>query len=231
MNNYGAEIRNGVVSFLLFLICFTQAFAKTADSVSDTLLLKTGIRFVANIDSRSSFIQHRHVNIKGFNAGISFGQKRDRITLGYYWLGYNSSQRLIELHKRFAPTFNFASYAKTDVRFVDFAYWHTVIRTKKWVLSIPFEIGVGVTRTNIFKTSNDSLLLPANHYFCPVQVGVYGEYKLFPWFGLNVQTGYRNAISPSPFRHRFAGIYYSYGLSVYPYPIWRDLKKLVGKNN
>jgi hypothetical protein len=225
MNLYVAITRKGLM-LLPFLVVVIMVKGFGQNLQRDTILVKPGIRFVANIDSRNSFIEHHRLNIKGFNAGISFGKKRNRVTAGYYWLGYNSSQRLIDLHKGNVHKFNFASYAKTDVRFIDFAYWHTLIRTRKWVLSVPFEMGIGATKTNIFKTSNDSLLTPSNHYFCPVQVGIYGEYKALRWVGVNAQVGYRNAISPSPFRHRFAGIYY---ISIYPYPIWKDLKKLTAR--
>jgi hypothetical protein len=178
-----------------------------------------------NFDTRGTFIEHKQINVFGVNAGITFGEKRNRVTAGYYWLGYNASRRLVNWRRILSQTLNLSYYTATDVRFVNFAYWHTVIRNKRWVLSTPLEVGIGNESTR-FRDLFDGLTSGSRKdYFIPLQAGVYGEYRAFRWAGINTQLGYRNALSSGEFRKRFSGFYYSYGVNLYPEAIWQDFRK------
>lgn len=183
------------------------------------------VKLFFNFDARGTFIQHKHINVFGVNAGITFGEKRNRLTAGYYWLGYNAARRLVNWRKMFPNPLNLSYYTATDVRFANFAYWHTAIRNKRWVLSTPLEIGIGNESTR-FRDLFDSVTSGSRKdYFIPLQVGVYAEYRALRWAGINSQIGYRNALSSGEFRERFSGFYYSYGINLYPEAIWQDLKK------
>lgn len=198
-----------------------SAFAQTDSTTANA----NKIRLFFNFDARGTFIQHKHVNVFGVNAGVSFGEKRNRVTAGYYWLGYNASRRLINWRNLLSQTLNLSYYTATDVRFMNFAYWHTAIRNRRWVLSTPLEIGIGNESTR-FRDLFDGLASGSRKdYFIPIQAGVYGEYRALRWAGLNSQIGYRNALSSGEFRQRFSGFYYSYGVNLYPEAIWKDLKK------
>ncbi|MGG7661933.1 hypothetical protein [Dyadobacter sp. BHUBP1] len=183
------------------------------------------VKLFFNFDARGTFIQHKHINVFGVNAGITFGEKRNRLTAGYYWLGYNAARRLVNWRKMFPNPLNLSYYTATDVRFANFAYWHTAIRNKRWVLSTPLEIGIGNESTR-FRDLFDSVISGSRKdYFIPLQVGVYAEYRALRWAGINSQIGYRNALSSGEFRERFSGFYYSYGINLYPEAIWQDFKK------
>lgn len=183
------------------------------------------VKLFFNFDARGTFIQHKHINVFGVNAGITFGEKRNRLTAGYYWLGYNAARRLVNWRKILPNPLNLSYYTATDVRFANFAYWHTVIRNKRWVLSTPLEVGIGNENTR-FRDLFDGLTSGSRKdYFIPLQVGVYGEYRALRWAGINTQIGYRNALSSGEFRERFSGFYYSYGINLYPEAIWKDFKK------
>lgn len=183
------------------------------------------VKLFFNFDARGTFIQHKHINVFGVNAGITFGEKRNRLTAGYYWLGYNAARRLVNWRKMFPNPLNLSYYTATDVRFANFAYWHTAIRNKRWVLSTPLEIGIGNESTR-FRDLFDSVASGSRKdYFIPLQVGVYAEYRALRWAGINSQIGYRNALSSGEFRERFSGFYYSYGINLYPEAIWQDFKK------
>lgn len=181
-------------------------------------------RFVMSLDTRSTIIDRRHIRINGALTGVSFGQKNHKITMGYYWLGYDASKRLINWHKSIAHSINLSYYTKTDVQFISFAYWLPVLKKNKWTLSVPLEMGLGRETSRYRALQNDAALDKKNAVFEPYQCGVYSEYKLTPWFGIDAQVGYRNALSKTHFQKHFAGIYYSYGLSLYPGTIYQDYK-------
>ncbi|TLV02248.1 hypothetical protein [Dyadobacter luticola] len=210
------------VCVLLFSV---RAFAGEKDSLAVT----SNPRFVLSLDSRSTIIAGRPVRINGVLTGLSFGQKHYKITVGYYWLGYDASRKLINWHRKLSQSINLSYYTKTDVQFVSFAYWHPVIRTNKWILSVPAELGIGQETARYRQLSNDSSIRAKNFHFVPAQIGVYAEYRVTNWAGLDAQLGYRNAFSNGAFRKHFSGVYYSYGITLYPGNIYRDVRNYYAK--
>ncbi|MGN7888108.1 hypothetical protein [Dyadobacter sp. 22481] len=234
--------RPNKINILLLILFFAGqrlAYAQTdstaaiqkATVVKDTTALQSNAaaqnkaKLFFNFDARGTFIQHKHINVFGVNAGITFGEKRNRLTAGYYWLGYNAARRLVNWRKILPNPLNLSYYTATDVRFANFAYWHTAIRNKRWVLSTPLEIGIGNESTRFRDLFDGVASGSRKDYFIPLQVGVYAEYRAFRWAGINSQIGYRNALSSGEFRERFSGFYYSYGVNLYPEAIWKDFKK------
>lgn len=182
------------------------------------------VRWILSLDARSTVIERKHISINGVLTGTGFGKKGHKLTIGYYWLNYGSKQRLINLHKKLAHSINVSYYTKTDVRFVSLAYWYPLYRDKRWVVSLPAEIGLGQESARYREVSGDGYLGKKDFYFGPCQLGIYGEYRVTPWVGLGLQIGYRDAIYRGPFRKHFKGPYYSYGLTFYPDRIYKDLK-------
>ncbi len=177
-----------------------------------------------SLDTRSTIIDRRHVRINGAMTGVSFGQKNHKITVGYYWLAYNAAKRLIDWHKNLAHSVNLSYYTKTDVAFVSFAYWYPLLKKNKWSVSVPLELGIGHETSNYLAISNDISLNHKHFRFVPYQAGLYAEYHLTPWAGLSAQVGYRNSLAENHFRKHFSGMYYSYGVCLYPGTIYTDLK-------
>ena len=226
---YSFDIMKALVEYFARAVCpvywiWLLLFAFHARAEPDSTSTNGNIHFVLSLDSRSTIIDQHHVRINGGLTGISFGEKYHKVTIGYYWLGYSASRRLINWHKKLSQSVNLSYYTKTDVWFVSTAYWYPIIRSNKWTLSVPIEVGVGTETANYRQLVNDTSIRDKNFRFEPYQIGAYGEYRMTPWAGLDAQFGYRNAISPGYFRRRFAGVYYSYGLTLYPGTIYKDLK-------
>lgn len=220
-------VHNTVFSSGLKSVCACVIFILLAGPLSaqqDTASTKKAA-FLFNLDARNTFINHKPINIWGVRAGASFGKKLHRLTLGYYWLGYHGSHNLIKWRKMFSPTVQLSSIKQTDVQFLSLAYWYPILKTPKWSLSAPVEIGLGKESSHYKDFFEDLLMRRRERYFQPFQLGIYAEHRLTPWAGLNVQFGYRNALSKGNIRQGIGGIYYCYGLTLYPGTIYKDIKK------
>ena len=86
-----------------------------AGAESDTSSVTKNWHYLISMDSRSTIIDGRHIRINGLLTGMSIGEKNHKITLGYYWLGYDASRRLIDWHKKLTQSINLSYYIKTDV--------------------------------------------------------------------------------------------------------------------
>lgn len=201
-------------------LSMTDALAQEKDSV----VINKNPHFVLSLDTRSTIIDHQRIRINGVLSGMTFGEKNHKITVGYYWLGYDAARRLINWRKKLAHSINLSYYTKTDVAFISFAYWLPVIKKNQWTLSVPIEFGFGQESAHYRELTSDNNFDNKHFRFQPFQAGVYCEYRVTPWAGIETQVGYRNAISETSFRRKFAGIYYSYGISLYPGTIYRDYK-------
>jgi hypothetical protein len=185
-----------------------------------------------NLDFRNSFLANRPVNIWGLNTGIIVGRKRHQFTLGYYWLGYNAAQRLIDLRRNASQRLNLTYYTKNDLWFLSVMSWWNLIYGKHWVMSIPVEIGGGEATAFLHETRTD---LPANRtrndFFVPAQIGLYGEWKATRWVGVSAQIGYRHSVRRSEIKNEFDGMYYSVGAVIYPAVFQWAWGKVRGRNN
>ncbi|RRB17131.1 hypothetical protein [Larkinella knui] len=175
------------------------------------------VRWTVNLDFRDSFVNRHHVNVWGVNTGLVFGPKRHQITIGYYWLTYNSYLHLIDLHRNAAKRLNLAYYTKTDMAFGSVMLWHNFINNRRWMFSIPVELGAGRATAVSTDTKTDSATGRSRwDFFMPVQVGVYGQWKASRWIGLSSQIGYRISIFQTNVNQHYNGSYYSVGTVIYP---------------
>lgn len=219
------RISSGILIFSLILFVAQSAFGQ-----QDTTKRPSGTHVVFSLDSRSTIIDREHITINGAWTGIEFGKIHHKFTVGYYWLKYGASQKIIDLHKKLAEIINLSSYTKTDVFFVSLGYWYPLIHNQKWILSIPVELGIGKETANYHRVTDDSGVGKSNTVFSPVQGGIYGEFHATKWAGLFSQVGYRNTFSSIGFRERFRGPYYSYGLTVYPDAFFKAFKARKNKS-
>ncbi|GAB3168431.1 hypothetical protein [Telluribacter humicola] len=197
-----------IICLLPFLLWF---IGELAAEVPDSTL-----RWVSYLDTRSSFIDKRRVNVRGANAGMAWGKQRHELTVGYYWVGYQATRRLIELDKDRSIRIHPDYYTKTDLHYLSLMLWHNFVNTRRWQLSLPVEVGLGRARS--FRQS--LTVVPVEeasrrHLFVPVQVGGYAEWKATRWIGLGLQAGYRWAVYDSHLRENFNGSYYSVGAVFY----------------
>lgn len=185
--------------------------------------------YAINWDSRSSIIKEKQVNIWGVNTGIIIGRKRNQITLGYYWLNFNSYKHLIDLRKSAAKKVNLDYYTKTDLYFFSLMYWKNFVNNKRWRISVPFEIGIGATKNKNVGLINEIQIWKRKDYFMPIQTGLYVGWKATRWVGLSAQGGYRYALRKKNIPENYNGLYYSIGTSV-QLALLTDLYKWVIRN-
>ncbi len=218
---------------LLFILFSFKVF--TQNSLSDTIIvtypdsLRPRLSYAINWDARSSIIKEQRVNIWGVNTGIILGRKRNQITLGYYWLNFNSYLRLLDLRKSAAKRVNLDYYTKTDLYFFSLMYWKNFINNKRWRVSVPVEVGIGATKNENVGLFNEILIWKRKDYFVPIQAGVYVGWKATRWGGLSVQGGYRYAMHQKNILENYNGLYYSLGANV-QLELLTDLYKWIFKN-
>lgn len=175
------------------------------------------VRWTLNLDFRNSFVNRQPVNVWGVNSGIVFGQKRHQITVGYYWLSYNSYLRLINWHRNAARRLNLEYYTKTDMAYGSLMLWPNLINNRRWLFSVPVEIGAGLASAIRSDTRTDTVKGNSHKdFFMPIQVGVYGQYKASRWVGFSAQAGYRLSVFQTNVNQHYNGTYYSVGTVIYP---------------
>jgi len=183
-------------------------------SSEDSLRRGPNLTYTLNWDARSSFIDKKYVNIWGVNTGIKFGRKRHELTVGYYWLTFNSFLRLIDFRKNASKLINLGYYTRTDLYFFSLMYVPKIIENKRWRFSIPVELGVGATQSSSNKLLNDLMIWKRNDFFMPAQVGLYLKWKATRWAGFSAQGGYRYALYQQNLPTNYNGPYYSIGFTV-----------------
>lgn len=203
---------------LLFGILSLKTIAQNplTNSINDTKYdsLRPRLSYALNWDARSSIIKEKRVNIWGMNTGIILGKKRNQITVGYYWLNFNSYLRLLDLRKTAAKKVNLDYYTKTDLYFFSLMYWKNFVNNKRWRVSVPFEIGIGATKNENIELLNEIKIWKRKDYFMPIQAGVYIGWKATRWGGLSVQGGYRYAMRKKNIPETYNGLYYSLGANI-----------------
>lgn len=182
-----------------------------------------------NLDFRDSFLESQHVNVLGVNAGFTYGRKRHQLTLGYYWINYATYLRLIDWRRNAAQRINLNYYTRTDMWFISTMYWWNMVNNKRWLVSLPVELGGGVAYALPLNLSqNVQVDRSRRDFFVPLQVGAYGQWRATRWVGLSAQIGYRVSVFQTAIDQNFNGSYYSVGVSIYPAfltDIWRWVRK------
>jgi hypothetical protein len=203
-----------LLSLFLFLSSTTHASDSLFVPKKDSLKPRPKLTYTINWDARSSFIDKKLVNIWGVNTGIIFGRKRHELTVGYYWLTFNSFLRLLDLRKDASQRININYYTKTDLYFFSMMYFPNIIENRRWRFSIPVELGIGATQSTDNKLLSDLMLWRRNDFFMPAQVGLYLRWKATRWVEFAGQGGYRYAILQQNLPTNYNGAYYSIGFSL-----------------
>ncbi|WP_080239719.1 hypothetical protein [Spirosoma rigui] len=207
----------------------------TLTAPADSLTLPDSVKHLRritptfNLDFRDSFLDRQHVNVWGVNAGIEFGEKRHQLTLGYYWLNYATYLRLIDWRRDAARRINLSYYTRTDLWFTSLQYWWNMTNNKRWMISIPVELGGGVAYAVPRDLRKDVQVdRTRRDFFVPLQVGAYAQWKATRWVGLSAQVGYRYSIFQTDINQNFNGTYYSVGVSIFPAlltDVWGFIRK------
>ena len=212
------------------LVCSLLTVRPDSLAPTDTVRsVRSTIRPAFNLDFRDSFLERQHVNVWGINAGITYGVKRHQLTLGYYWIGYATYLRLIDWRRNAAQRINLNYYTRTDLWFMNIQYWWNMTNNRRWMISVPVDIGGGIAYALPRDLAKDNPIDRTHRsFFAPLQIGAYAQWKATRWVGLSAQIGYRISIFQTDIDQNFNGSYYSIGVSIYPalpVDIWRWVRK------
>jgi hypothetical protein len=217
------------MSVSVLLVFFNLLVPADTLVAPDSGRYESRIKPTANIDFRNSFLGRQRVNVWGVNAGIEFGARRHQLTLGYYWLNYATYLRLINWRRDAARRINLAYYTRTDLWFTSVQYWWNMTNNKRWMVSIPVELGGGVAYAIPRDLRQDVQVdRTRRDFFVPLQLGIYAQWKATRWGGLSGQVGYRYSVFQTDINQNFNGTYYSVGVSIFPAlvtDVWRFVKK------
>jgi hypothetical protein len=211
---------------ILFLLNSNSIFGQI-DSLkqSETKIIKLKPNFVINADIRQSFVKNSPITIYGGYAGLRFKDK-NLISLGYYTLSDSSKQQFRTQNKKQAASTTPLQEVGSEVSlwFLSLGYTRTVYDGKIFKIDIPVEVGFGEGTNGIYDTDGKLLRLTTDKVF-PLQAGVSTTIKLTRWFGVHLQTGYREILGKSIFQNQYSGLYYTYGISLNFGTIYRDFVK------
>ena len=218
-----------MIAVCLFAISLLTARPDSLAPNDTIRSVRSTIRPAFNLDFRDSFLERQHVNVWGVNAGITYGVKRHQLTLGYYWIGYATYLRLIDWRRNAARRINLNYYTRTDLWFMNIQYWWNMTNNRRWMISIPVDIGGGVAYALPRDLAQDKPIdRTRRSFFAPLQIGAYAQWKATRWVGLSAQVGYRVSVFQTDIDQNFNGSYYSIGVSIYPAlptDIWRWVRK------
>lgn len=209
--------RKVLIPCLLFLPIsgFTQSGSDSAG------LLKI------HMDLRTVISEGKRLRMGGASLGWEFGDKRDEVTVGYYWTGKRGRRDISKLNLMLPSVSAQENNIDTDVRFFSFAYWLTLRDWKRWKLAVPMEAGIGrVKYTEV---------VPAEYHWepeirrqkvYPSQAALYGEWKATRWIGTGAHVGYRHYFTSGQdlAANSLNGLYFRFRVLVYMQTFydWRD---------
>jgi hypothetical protein len=220
------------LSIILFLLITNSIFGQI-DSVQipEKKATKQKPNFVINADIRQSFVKNSPITIYGGYAGLRFKDK-NLISLGYYTLSDSSKQKFrTQNQKQAAPTVPLQAVgSEVSLWFLSLGYTRTVYNGKVFKIDVPVEIGFGEGTNGIYDTEGKLLRLTTDNVF-PLQAGVSTTIKLTRWFGVHLQSGYREILGKSIFQNQYSGLYYTYGISLNFGTIYQDFVKKTTTNS
>ena len=184
---------------------------------ADSTGRQSNFGLVASLDIRRTHLAGQPTNINGALVGVRFGQREHTLLLGYHWLGYDAPTRLINWRGWLPRSLNPTAITATDARFVSLSYWFPVVRSRHWLIALPLELDYGGETTRYIGSIAPET---GTERFQLAQAGVFGNYRLVSWLGVSARVGYRQVLFNPEFSQRFSGVYYSYGVGLYPVPAY-----------
>jgi hypothetical protein len=134
------------------------------------------------------------MNVSGFRIGVAF-QRKLRIGGGLSWL--NPSWLTSPYQKTFY-TPNDKGNNDTVLKYLKLAYTCFYVdfvfyKTQRWQLSVPIQLGTGLIW---FQKQLDYNLLGGDKksFVLMYEPGITVQFKVFKWFGLGTDVGYRFAL-------------------------------------
>ncbi len=175
--------------FLFFTLQPLLSRAQLYDSLRASLQLKRTVHF--KFDSRNSFVSSRRAQIWGIKLGADFGKKL-RLGFGYNFLNSNFTNELFYP----APLGTDTLQRRLKIRYGSAYIEYVFYRQGQWEFSVPVQFSVGSIWYNYsFKNIPD--LRSRKHLLVLYEPTLSGQYKVFDWFGLGADLGFRYALVKS----------------------------------
>ncbi len=207
-------------------------------------------RFGFQFDQKKSFINNKVYDNQPISThGIAIGWKyKNRFTFGvggYFSLFQNAKIQtipwtpLIESNAPNAEMFIkdktkvYLAQSNTKLFYFTPRFEYKFYKSKWLDISIPIEIGVGyskMTMTDYFTHTNLPLIghkdkiLKSNNVFIPCLFGVSSMIKLSKDVGFSFSVGYRKILEEIGQNSNYDGIYYQFGLQLFPKNIIQNMK-------
>lgn len=186
--------------------------------LAQTTTIKPDLKLVGGLDIRNSFINQNPVKIYGISAGVVIDEI-ERFTVGVYALTPASVSQIIAERST-----NTVSITQASLYFAGIGYTRRVLNRGIFEIAVPLEAGIGFTNiTRIERRGGQDITLSDDHGFLPLQAGLKLELHLTRWVGVGGSVGYRTAIINEEYKTDYAGMYFTYGVSVYLSQIYKDI--------
>ncbi|WP_157807472.1 hypothetical protein [Hymenobacter chitinivorans] len=163
-----------------------SAAAAEPDSVSATTR-QAHRRIVFQFDNRYSIIDGKLVGINGLKLAVEW-RGRLRAGAGGYLLSNGiPSQEEVPAH--------YPSGTRAELRFRYVAAYaeYLFIRSNRWELSAPLQLGVGRFFTS-FEEPNGAKSKDAKSTVWVLEPSASSHFRVFPWFGIGVGAGWRETL-------------------------------------
>jgi hypothetical protein len=193
-------------------------------TIEEDSIKKNKPKPVYQLDQRNSFLGKKAININGFLVGLEFKEKH-QFSIGVYTLSPWKRPTPIVKNDSTTEIIKFYFY------YASLGYNRTLLNTKRFKISIPVELGLGYSKATatIYQFQKEYTGSSPLEHFIPAQIGIFGEFKVTPWFGINGSIGYRKLLFQklikNPINLNYDGIYYYYGINLYFDQVFKDFKR------
>ncbi|TGE15795.1 hypothetical protein [Hymenobacter elongatus] len=144
-------------------------------------------RVVFQFDNRYSILDGKLVAINGLKLAIEW-KGRLRAGAGGYLLSSGiPSQQVVP------PGFPAGTTAELRFRYVAVYAEYLFVRSNRWELSVPVQLGAGRFFTS-FEMPDGKRSKDAKETVWLLEPSVSGHFRVFPWFGLGAGAGWRETI-------------------------------------
>jgi len=173
-------------------------------------------KVIAGINSKRSLANGQLIRLWGLYIGLDYTELV-RLSLGVNFLGEPLTDQIVSRNNGQSDT----STTSTNLGYWSLGSEFTVLRTEKWKLSVPMNLGLGSVEINTLNRG-----IASTEYFptFPVEVGGAAVYYLYDWLGLKGGLGVRLALGKQSFQ-TFSAPFYKLGFGIYPTVLYRQLFK------
>lgn len=171
---------------IFFILLTKHGYSQYMDTLHEVFKQKSSID--ARLESRYVLINNRLTATSGVRLGVAFRRKL-RLGGGISWLNTHYEVKkvdpLSELNEKKIMHLKYGYMCF----YADFVFY----RTKRWQLSVPIQAGMGMLWYQN-KMAYDLFGKEAKYGLFLYEPGISVQYKVFQWFGLGTDVGYRFAL-------------------------------------